>query len=117
MPISSPYNFALNGVLGALIGKVDNYNVSQLKELVGENTLIGCLIQKESSWNINAIGDSGKAIGILQFHQSTFDMFSKKYNLDLDIYNPLDQILLANLMLEENIRNIIHWSVWKQCLK
>ena len=87
-----------------------------LLNLIMENPPIECLIRFESGGNINAIGDNGKAIGILQFHQATFDLFSERYGLELDIYSPKDQILLASKMLQEDSNNIYHWSVWRNCI-
>ena len=112
---SSPL-IAKIGVLGDLIGKDREYSVSELKSLVKGN-ILNCLIEKESSWRIDAIGDSGKAFGLLQFHWFTFEMFSKKYNLPLNYYLPQDQILLAGLILSDDFNNIRHWSVASKCLK
>ena len=93
-------------VLGVLTGKEDTI------DLLGT---ISCLIQFESNGNPDAIGDNGKAISVLQFHQPTFDMFSEKYNLVLDIHKPEDQVLLAYEMLRDDFNNIKHWSVWRKC--
>ena len=117
VPVSSPVSvkFALRGDLYA---ENREYSISELRGIVGANSLLDCIIRKESSWNPTNIGDSGNAYGLLQFHQSTFDMFSKKYGLELDRNNPIDQIVLANLMLNENLeKNIKHWSVWPKCIK
>ena len=84
--------------------------------------LIKCLIQCESSYNPQAIGDHTSkgylAFGILQFHQDTFERYSKLYGLNLDYKNPTHQILLCDLMLQDNFNNINHWYNCKnQCLK
>ena len=58
------------------------------------------LIQKESGWNENAVGDSGKAYGIAQFWRGTFSSYAKKYGMDdLQYESPADQILLMVKMI------------------
>ena len=100
-----------NGSLGSLWTKGD------VRDLVGKNTLISCLIKYESNWNINAVGDNGKARNVLQFWEGTFNTFKKKYNLEyLEWNNAEDQILLAQKMLEDDINNLRHWSVAPKCL-
>lgn len=116
MPISVPYIYAKLGTLGDLYWEDEEYSVSRLKELVGEKSVIDCLIRYESSWNPEAVGDFGQAIGLLQFHRPTFERYAKKYNLELDIKNPNHQILLANLMLNDNFNNVYQWSVASRCL-
>jgi len=84
-------------------------------KLLAEKPLIGCLIRYESNWKEDAVGDSGRAFGILQFWQSTFSLYAEKYGLTLDYKNPEDQIYLAYRMLEDNPANIQHWSARKYC--
>ena len=80
--------------------------------------LIDCLAFYESGNNPEAVGDSGKAYGVLQFWQSTFDFYSAKYNMQwLDYKNPNDQHILADKMLKEDIENTRHWSVRYNCQK
>ena len=117
VPKSSPVSVKF-AILGDIWAKDEELSIPELKALVGANSLLYCLIKNESSWRVDISGDSGKAYGLLQFHQPTFDMFSKRYGLDLDRNNPVDQILLAKLMLNENLeKNIKHWTVWPLCYK
>lgn len=75
---------------------------------------IDCLIKFESSGNPEAIGDSGKAIGILQFHYPTFKRYCvDKYNYRDDIFDPEIQINCASEMINERL--IYHWSTQKLC--
>lgn len=86
----------------------------------GQNRgLIECLIKYESGGNIKAVGDSGKAYGILQFWRSTFDGYKKLYDLEwLEYENPVDQVILADIMLRDNLeKNIRHWTVYPNCYK
>lgn len=83
----------------------------------GYEEIIACLIRYESSGNQEAIGDSGKAKGILQFHQPTFQRYCvKKYNYHDNIWDPEIQIGCAKEMLRENPDNIYHWTVWDKCV-
>lgn len=87
-----------------------------LNESVKYGELIKCLIKCESSFNPNATGDSGLAFGILQFHEKTFDRYCVKYNLELDYRNPIHQIVLCDLMLQEDFDNVLHWTnCWNSC--
>lgn len=58
------------------------------------------LIMCESSGNPKAIGKAGE-IGILQFLPSTFEEFSERYSLNLDIYNPDHQVELSAKMIRD----------------
>jgi hypothetical protein len=113
-PVSSPVSHRM-AVLGDLVALDEEYTIQELKALVGANSLLDCLISHESSWRANVYGDNGRAFGLLQFHRPTFNMFSKKYNLTLDYYKPIDQIILASIILNDNINYIYHWSTWKFC--
>ena len=81
--------------------------------------LINCLIRYESSGNENAIGDNGKAHGLLQYHVPTFQAYCiDKYELaeDVDqIYNPEIQRLCCSMMLDDG--GINHWTTKKYCYK
>ena len=78
---------------------------------------VDCIIQKESGWNPKAVGDDGKAYSLFQFHRATFDQFSAKYKMELDYYNPNDQLLLFEKMLDEDFNLIRHWTTAKTCLR
>ena len=66
----------------------------------------------ESRLDITAIGDHGLAYGIFQFHKETFELYSKKYGLDLDYTDPYDQTDLAARMFNNNLQ--YHWSCYKK---
>lgn len=81
------------------------------------DSLIECLVKYESSGDKNAVGDSGLAKGILQFHQPTFNQYCvEKYGLIDNIWDPNIQKECANRMLEDSFGNIKHWSVYKKCI-
>ena len=67
------------------------------------------LIRCESEWKLDAKGDNGASHGILQFKVPTFELYTKKYELDgYDIENPFHQIDLAALMIKDGY--IYHWK-------
>lgn len=77
---------------------------------------IDCLIKFESSGNPEAIGDSGRAIGILQFHRPTFERYCvKKYGYRNNIWDSEIQVNCASEMINEGL--IYHWSTQKLCQK
>lgn len=83
----------------------------------GYEEIISCLIKYESGGNEMAIGDSGKAKGILQFHQPTFEQYCvREYGWRNDIMDSEIQIGCVSEMLDEDFDNIYHWSVWDLCI-
>jgi len=64
------------------------------------------VIECESSWNSNAIGDLGKAFGLAQFHKPTFDRFCEG-----EYKNPFDQIKCFVKMAAEKGQQ--HWTCFK----
>jgi len=75
-------------------------------------TLLRCIAFKESSYNQYAVGDSGRAYGILQFHYPTF----KRYCVG-DYEDPRAQILCADKMISDNWNNINHWTTAYICIR
>lgn len=65
------------------------------------------LLNCESGLKKLAIGDKGKANGIAQFHERTFNAFSKKYGLVGTYKNPYSQINLAASMIGDDLAS--HW--------
>ncbi len=78
--------------------------------------IISCLIYYESRGNQAAVGDNGKAIGVLQFWEKTFKSYAEKYQLDISRYNEMDQKTLAVKMLLDDPKNIYHWTTASKCL-
>lgn len=72
------------------------------------------LIECESQWDIEALGDNGTSFGILQFKETTFAQFSNKYMPDEEVklHDPHDQIDLASSMIEDG-----YLHHWKRCSK
>ncbi len=66
----------------------------------------------ESEYKPTALGDSGKAYGIYQFHKNTFNLFSKEKGEVLDYYNTEDNIKLAIWALANDKEN--HWTCYKK---
>ena len=76
-----------------------------------EYSIIKKVIQRESEWNPNAIGDSGLAKNIAQFHEGTFESFCEKSGIDGDYESPYDQIRLMVWAFNNSLEH--HWSAWK----
>ena len=71
--------------------------VTYFSELYGADTdIVEKVIQCESRGIVNAIGDSGRSIGIAQFQKPTFLMLSKKLGEELDFNSSHDQIKLLS---------------------
>jgi len=65
----------------------------------------------ESSGKADAIGDNGLAFGLFQFHENTFNLFSKELGEKLDWKNPEHQIKLASWSFANGKQR--HWTCWK----
>ncbi len=65
----------------------------------------------ESSNNPKAIGDSGLARNVMQFHQATFNAYAKLMGQELDYNSYHDQIKLATWMWSKNLQ--YHWTCFK----
>jgi hypothetical protein len=65
----------------------------------------------ESHNKQSAIGDSGRAVGVFQFHKGTFDGYAKKLGKTLDINSYRDQIELAAYMF--SIGEARHWTAYR----
>lgn len=67
---------------------------------------------KTNRYGIRAIGDNGKAYGLLQFHYATFMEFAKRCGMRHPHWkNPYQQIYIANWMIRHGyIRN---WSCYR----
>lgn len=66
----------------------------------------------ESSNRPDAIGDNGKAVGVMQFHKETFDEQSKLLGEELDYNSTKDQIKLASWMFSKNKQS--HWTCYNK---
>jgi len=116
-PQNSPEG-SLNATGNDLITITDNSLVGisspYLLPLKTYGSLIDDLIQCESNGNPLAVGDNGRAKGILQFHEPTFKQYCvNKYGYSNDIWSEEIQINCANEMLEDNFNNVLHWTCYK----
>ena len=93
-------------------------NIPYIPTVRTYGSLIDCLVKYESGGNPNAVGDNGKAKGVLQFWQSTFNGYCvDKYGYSPDDYtDTIVQKDCCQKMLEDNFDNISHWSVKDMCL-
>lgn len=78
----------------------------------GFDSIMARLIECESNWNETAVGDHGKAYGLLQFWETTFELYKNKYDLpELQYKDPDDQITLASIMIRDGHEH--NWTCWK----
>lgn len=69
--------------------------------------------QCESNYNVNAVGDSGNALGIFQYWPKTFDSFKYEASLpELQRDIPLDQIKLT--VWAYKAKKMLHWSCFSR---
>ena len=66
----------------------------------------------ESGLNQIAVGDKGKAFGLYQWHESSWNLYTKSYNEFLEYTDPIDQIYLSAKVLGDG-----GWKNWYTCGK
>lgn len=88
---------------------VEGKNIPFIPSVYTNGSLIEEMIACESSGNPNALGDNGKAKGILQFWDTTFEMYCvKKYGYRNDIWSEEIQRSCASEMLRDGLGK--HWT-------
>ena len=75
-----------------------------------------CIAKNESGFRADAVGDSGLAVGILQFHRGTFLMFQKKMGLKQsdDRTDVVESARVAMWAIANGYGK--HWSTYRRCL-
>jgi hypothetical protein len=106
------YMFLEQGYVGWTITEGKTKNLIELVSTKIPETK--CIIQHESNYNKDAIGDGGKAYSYMQFHKPTFKQYNKKYQLNLDYKKGNHGIVLYYLMARDNRKNLYHWTTYKQ---
>jgi len=73
----------------------------------------------ESSLNVEAVNNNEpnhiQSYGIFQYQKPTWEYFEKKFNVDLDYYNPEHQIKMTAIAFKNGEAN--HWSCYKKVVK
>lgn len=67
-------------------------------------------IHCESRWNITALGDGGKAYGLAQFHEPTFNQFRDESGLDVHYDSAKGQLELMAWAFREGYQR--HWTCY-----
>lgn len=70
----------------------------------------------ESNFNPKAIGDSGKAKNIFQYHEKTFDRFSLLLGEELDYNSYYDQSKLTGWVWENRPDLKNHWTCYTKLI-
>ena len=68
-----------------------------------DNSLIKKIVQCESNYKTTAIGDGGRARGLLQYHQGSFERHEKLFGEDLDYHSSHDQIKLGTFAISKGM--------------
>lgn len=80
--------------------------------------MIKTIIQKESGWKADAVGDRGKAYGLAQYHENEFDRYEALYRKatgkSLDYHNPNDQITLMAWQFATYPKSRRDWSTYRR---
>ena len=102
LPFLSPDNQIALQAPKAVVLDIDEYAKKAAADTGVDPEKFSKLINCESRWKEDAVGDHNRSFGILQFQPATFARFSKKYDLrSLDISDSYDQIDLAVLMIRD----------------
>lgn len=80
------------------------------KYQVSSTEMLG-VMQCESKGNQSAVGDSGHAFGVYQYHVPTFNSFEKRMGEDLDINSKYDQIKLTAWAFSKGYQS--HWTCYR----
>ena len=108
VPVTSPLFVSGNTYLDVGVKSEEKVNISGGDDL---DTIIYNVVECESSWNNEAIGDHGLARGLAQFHLETFNNFKEKSGMyELDYYNGEDQLKLMKWAFQNGLQS--HWSCY-----
>lgn len=78
----------------------------------GDSKIINKVIECESNWKHETIGDRGLSRGILQFQKSTFNRMAKDFGEELDYNSQYDQIKLGTWALS-NPKYQREWTAYR----
>ena len=106
MPVPKPIPTDVKGIISYY---ADKYNASEHQLM----TVAKC----ESTFNQKAIGDSGRANGIFQYHKPTFDRFSKLMGEELDYHSANDQAKLTAYIFTRYPQYRSHWTCFSKNFK
>jgi len=84
------------------------YVIRRFLEADIEPKTIADIVTCESNWNLYAVGDSGKSIGLFQLHLPAHPSISKECAFDLEC-STKQAIILA----KDNKKGLRHWTCYK----
>jgi len=115
--IPLPNQFSANSITTAEVPykNLDNLSVVELIEhysaIYGQDpALMKKVAECESKYNIKALGDSGRAFSVFQFHKGTFNNWSKEKGEKLDYKSYHDHIKLAVWAFSKGESYRGHWT-------
>lgn len=84
---------------------------SEVNEI--DSNLIMKMTDCESDFNPNAVGDSGRAFGPLQFHRATFDSMAKLMGEELRYDSANDQIKVVSWIAANYPSKLNSWTSYR----
>lgn len=92
------------------------YIIKYAQEYGVSEKLLLAVATCESSLNVEAVNNNEpnniQSYGIFQYQKPTWEYFEKKFNVDLDYYNPEDQIKMTAIAFKNGQAN--HWSCFSK---
>lgn len=68
-----------------------------------EGSLIKKIVKCESEFKTTALGDGGRAYGLMQYHKASFERHAKLFGEELDYYSSHDQIKLGTFAISKGM--------------
>lgn len=66
-----------------------------------DSSLVKKIVQCESQGKETALGDGGRAYGLMQYHKASFERHAELFGEELDYYSSYDQIKLGTWAISE----------------
>lgn len=80
-----------------------------------DEQLVSCIVEKESSWNTHATGDSGRAKGLAQFWLATYQGFRRHMGLSQEDFREDKAESIKTLCWGLANGKASHWSAYFKC--
>jgi len=93
---------------------IEGPRIPYIPQVETYGAVVDRLIECESGGNPEALGDDGRAHGVLQFHDPTFQRYCvERYGYRDDIWDEDIQRQCCLEMLNQNFDNVSHWTCFK----
>lgn len=78
-----------------------------------DEALLLKMAECESGFNQGSLGDSGRAVGIYQYHAGTFKHYAKLFGQELDYYSAHDQAMLTAWLSVNKPESLNEWTSYR----